>query len=131
MNVFFVFDDGSLQTPPLGGTILPGITRDSLLTLARSEGLTIREQPYSMDQWKKDAASGRLTEAFACGTAPVVTPIGRVASPEGERPPRPRETATSAPAATSAPRGSSREGTGAMCFCASTTCTRSARDRST
>ena len=84
MNVFFVFDDGSLQTPPLSGTILPGITRDSLMTLARAEGLTVREEPYSFDQWKQDAASGRLTEAFACGTAAVVTPIGRVRSPEGE-----------------------------------------------
>jgi branched-chain amino acid aminotransferase len=84
MNVFFVFADGSLQTPPLGGTILPGITRDSLMTLARAEGLTVREAPYAIDQWKADAASGRLIEAFACGTAAVVTPIGRVRSPEGE-----------------------------------------------
>ena len=84
MNVFFVFEDGTLQTPPLGGTILPGITRDSLMTLARSEGLTVREQPYAIDQWRADAQSGKLTEAFACGTAAVVTPIGRVASPDGE-----------------------------------------------
>ncbi|MEZ5815719.1 MAG: branched-chain amino acid aminotransferase [Hyphomicrobiaceae bacterium] len=84
MNVFFVFNDGSLQTPPLSGTILPGITRDSLMTLARSEGLTVREEPYSFGQWKADAQSGKLTEAFACGTAAVVTPIGKVASPEGE-----------------------------------------------
>ena len=84
MNVFFVFNDGSLQTPPLGGTILPGITRDSLMTLARSEGLTVREEPYAIDQWRADAQSGRLTEAFACGTAAVVTPIGRVVSPDGE-----------------------------------------------
>ena len=84
MNVFFVFDDGTLQTPPLSGTILPGITRDSLMTLARSEGLTVREAPYAIDQWRRDAQSGRLTEAFACGTAAVVTPIGRVAGPDGE-----------------------------------------------
>lgn len=84
MNVFFVFEDGSLQTPPLTGTILPGITRDSLMTLARAEGLTVREEPYSIDQWRKDAESGRLREAFACGTAAVVTPIGTVRSPEGE-----------------------------------------------
>jgi branched-chain amino acid aminotransferase len=84
MNVFFVFNDGSMQTPPLSGTILPGITRDSLMTLARAEGLTVREEPYSIDQWRTDAKSGRLTEAFACGTAAVVTPIGRVASPDGE-----------------------------------------------
>ncbi len=80
MNVFFVFDDGSIQTPPTGGTILPGITRDSLLTLACAEGVTVREQPYSIDQWQADARSGRLRESFACGTAAVVTPIGRVRS---------------------------------------------------
>ncbi len=84
MNVFFVFDDGSLQTPPLSGTILPGITRDSLMTLARAEGLTVREEPYAIDQWRSDARSGRLTEAFACGTAAVVTPIGSVKGPDGE-----------------------------------------------
>jgi branched-chain amino acid aminotransferase len=78
MNVFFVLDDGSIQTPPLTGTILPGITRESLLTLARAEGVAVREERYSLDEWKADAASGRLREAFACGTAAVVTPIGRV-----------------------------------------------------
>ncbi|WP_174273790.1 branched-chain amino acid aminotransferase [Sphingomonas bacterium] len=78
MNTFFVFEDGSLQTPPLGGTILPGVTRDSLLTLARDSGMTVREEPYAIDQWQADATSGRLRESFACGTAAVVTPIGRV-----------------------------------------------------
>jgi branched-chain amino acid aminotransferase len=84
MNMFFVFDDGSLQTPPLTGTILPGITRDCLITLAREQGIIVREEPYSIDQWRDDANSGRLTEAFACGTAAVVTPVGRVGSPDGE-----------------------------------------------
>jgi branched-chain amino acid aminotransferase len=84
MNVFFVFADGSLQTPPLTGTILPGITRDSILKLARAEGLTVREQPYAIDQWRSDAKNGKLTEAFACGTAAVVTPIGKVVDPSGE-----------------------------------------------
>ena len=83
MNLFFVFDDGSLQTPPLGGTILPGVTRDALITLARDEGLTVREEPYAIDQWRADAISGRLTESFACGTAAVVTPVGSVTSAEG------------------------------------------------
>lgn len=78
MNVCFVFEDGTLVTPPLSGTILPGITRDSLLTLARDEGLSVREERYSIDQWRADAESGRLREAFACGTAAVLTPIGRV-----------------------------------------------------
>jgi len=81
MNLYFVFDDGSLLTPPLSGTILPGITRNSLLTLAREEGLTVREEKYSIDQWRADAASGRLVESFACGTAAVVTPVGRVTDP--------------------------------------------------
>ena len=83
MNLFFVFDDGSIQTPPLGGTILPGITRDAVITLARDDGLTVREQPYAIDQWRADAQSGRLTESFACGTAAVVTPVGTVAGAEG------------------------------------------------
>ncbi len=83
MNVFFVFEDGSLQTPPLGGTILAGITRDSLIRLAQDEGLAVREEPYSIEQWQADAESGRLTEAFACGTAAVVTPIGSVKSADG------------------------------------------------
>jgi branched-chain amino acid aminotransferase len=84
MNIFFVFDDGSMITPPLGGTILPGITRSSLLTLAKDKGIKVSEERYSIEQWRKDAASGRLREAFACGTAAVVTPIGTVRSKQGE-----------------------------------------------
>ncbi len=84
MNVFFVMDDGSLVTPPLTGTILPGITRDAILTLARAEGRTVREERYSMDQWRADAASGKLREAFACGTAAVVAAIGKVKSAAGD-----------------------------------------------
>lgn len=84
MNIFFVFDDGSMCTPPLGGTILPGVTRSSLLTLAKDKGIKVREENYSYDQWKNDAKSGKLREAFACGTAAVVTPIGTVKAPEGE-----------------------------------------------
>jgi len=84
MNVFFAFADGSLLTPALSGTILEGVTRDSLIALARDEGLTVREDKYSLDQWRADAASGQLVEAFACGTAAVVTPIGKVAGHDGE-----------------------------------------------
>ena len=83
MNLFFVFDDGSVITPPLG-TILPGITRDSLMTLLRDEGLTVREEAYSIDQWRADATSGHLVETMACGTAAVVTSVGTVLGPEGE-----------------------------------------------
>lgn len=78
MNLFFVFDDGSLVTPPLDGTILAGITRDSLIELARDDGLNVREERYAIDAWRDDATSGRLTEAFACGTAAVITAIGQV-----------------------------------------------------
>lgn len=84
MNLFFVFRDGSIITPPLTGTILPGITRNSLIKLAREQGLEVREERYSIDQWRKDAQSGELVECFACGTAAVVTPVGRVASHDGE-----------------------------------------------
>lgn len=84
MNLYFVFDDGTLLTPELTGTILPGITRDSLLTLAREEGLTVTEGRYSIDQWREDAKSGRLVETFACGTAAVVTPVGKVSGRDGE-----------------------------------------------
>jgi branched-chain amino acid aminotransferase len=83
MNLFFLFDDGSLMTPPTDGTILEGITRDSVLTLARAQGLTVREERYAMDQWRADAESGRLVEVFACGTAAVVTPVGTVKSTQG------------------------------------------------
>ncbi len=80
MNIFFVMADGSLLTPPLGGTILPGITRASIMTLARERGMAIREERYSIDQWRADAASGAMREAFACGTAAVIAPIGTVIS---------------------------------------------------
>jgi branched-chain amino acid aminotransferase len=83
MNIFFVFDDGTLQTPPLSDTILHGVTRDCLIALARADGLTVREAPYAIEQWEADARSGRLVESFACGTAAVVTPIGKVSRPEG------------------------------------------------
>ncbi len=83
MNLFFVFDDGSIVTPSLG-TILPGITRDSILTLAREQGIAVREAPYAIDQWEADAKSGKLVETFACGTAAVVTPVGKVKSRNGE-----------------------------------------------
>jgi len=82
MNIFFVMADGSLVTPALTGTILPGITRASIIQLARDEGLTVREEAYSIDQWRSDAESGALAESFACGTAAVVTPIGKVAGPD-------------------------------------------------
>ena len=84
MNVFFVLDDGSLRTPPLSGTILPGITRASIIELAAREGIAVDESPYSFEAWQADAASGRVKETFACGTAAVVTAIGEVRHANGE-----------------------------------------------
>jgi len=84
MNVFFVLDDGSLVTPPLTGTILPGITRDSVIKLAGRAGRPVEERPVSLDEWREGSASGRIREAFACGTAAVITPIGAVRSLDGE-----------------------------------------------
>lgn len=84
MNVFFVMNDGSMVTPPLGGTILPGITRSSVITLAKEKGVRVDERPYSFEEWQKDAASGKLKEAFACGTAAVLAGIGRVRHADGE-----------------------------------------------
>lgn len=84
MNLFFLFDDGRLITPPLNGTILAGITRASVIELARARGRDVREEPYAVDQWREDATSGRLREVFACGTAAVIAPVGRVKSLAGD-----------------------------------------------
>ncbi|MHC5905183.1 branched-chain amino acid aminotransferase [Streptomyces sp. S6] len=75
MNVAFVYGD-RIVTPELTGSILEGITRDSLLQVARDLGYTAEEGVITLDQWREDARSGALTEVFACGTAAVVTPIG-------------------------------------------------------
>lgn len=83
MNIFFVMDDRSIVTPPLG-TILPGITRASIMKLASEAGYEVREEPYAFDQWQADAKSGRLREAFACGTAAVIAGIGTVKFAGGE-----------------------------------------------
>ncbi|WP_433433689.1 branched-chain amino acid aminotransferase [Nonomuraea sp. CA-141351] len=77
MNLFFVFGD-KLVTPALTGTLLPGITRDSILALAGDLGLEAEERLISIDEWQAGSESGELTEVFACGTAAVVTPVGSV-----------------------------------------------------
>jgi branched-chain amino acid aminotransferase len=78
MNVFVV-RDGRLLTPPLGGTILPGITRDSLLTLAREDGIACAEEDIALDDVLAGIERGEVTEVFASGTAAVVTAIGTLA----------------------------------------------------
>jgi branched-chain amino acid aminotransferase len=78
MNLYFVHADGTLVTPELTGTILEGVTRDSILTLAAERGLKVVERKVSIEVWKDGAESGDITEVFACGTAAVVTPVGRL-----------------------------------------------------
>lgn len=84
MNIMFVHQDGSITTPPLNGAILRGITRDSLLKLGRKMGLTMREEPIAIDDVFAGTASGDIVEAFACGTAAVVSPIGILRREAGE-----------------------------------------------
>jgi branched-chain amino acid aminotransferase len=87
MNLFFVFGSGTdarVVTPELTGSLLPGVTRKSLLQLASDFGHTVEERRISTEEWEKAAASGELTEVFACGTAAVITPVGRVKHADGE-----------------------------------------------
>ncbi|PZF86231.1 branched-chain amino acid aminotransferase [Jiangella anatolica] len=84
MNLYFVHANGSIVTPELTGTILEGITRDSILALAADRGYKVDERRFSIDEWREGVASGDITEVFACGTAAVVTPLGRLAWDGGE-----------------------------------------------
>ena len=86
MNLFFVYDDGSIVTPELGGSILPGITRASLLTLAEERGHKAVERRVSVDEWRTDVAAGHITEVFACGTAAVISSLDRLVWTDGELP---------------------------------------------
>jgi branched-chain amino acid aminotransferase len=77
MNVFFVMD-GVLVTPHLSGSILPGVTRDSCLQIAKSWGITVEERKVSAEEVFSAHAAGKLDEAFGSGTAAVVSPIGEL-----------------------------------------------------
>ena len=65
------------------GTLLPGITRDSILTVANDLGYRSEEVMISIDDWREGVASGEISEIFACGTAAVVSPIGCAKSAKG------------------------------------------------
>ncbi|MCQ4044433.1 branched-chain amino acid aminotransferase [Streptantibioticus rubrisoli] len=79
MNLYFVYGD-KIVTPELSGSLLPGITRLSLLQIAEDLGYEVAEGRISVDDWKNGNADGSLTEVFACGTAAVITPVGSVKS---------------------------------------------------
>ncbi len=78
MNLFVRIGD-ELSTAPLGDTILAGVTRDCVLTLAREMGLTVRERPISVRELVDANASGTLKEVFGTGTAAVISPVGELA----------------------------------------------------
>ena len=84
MNLYFVHDDGTVVTPSLSGSILEGITRDSIIELCGKLGHQVEERKFSIDEWREGVASGRITEVFACGTAAVVTPVGTLKWRGGE-----------------------------------------------
>ena len=86
MNLYFIKGSGkeaTVFTPKLTGTLLPGVTRDSILTVAKDLGYKVEEGMLSIDQWRDGVASGEITEIFACGTAAVVSPIGAAKSAQG------------------------------------------------
>jgi branched-chain amino acid aminotransferase len=86
MNLFFVYKDGAghkLVTPKLTGTLLAGVTRDSLLKLAGDLGYGVEERMVSVQDWEQGLKDGSLVEVFACGTAAVITPVGEVKSDAG------------------------------------------------
>jgi branched-chain amino acid aminotransferase len=77
MNMFFVIDD-EVITAPLTGSILAGITRDSVIRIVKDWGLKVKERLISIDEVVATATSGRLKEAFGTGTAAVISPVGQI-----------------------------------------------------
>jgi len=86
MNLYFVTGkgaDATVITPKLTGTLLPGITRDSILSVAADLGYKVDEVMLSVDDWRDGVTSREITEIFACGTAAVVSPVGQAKSAMG------------------------------------------------
>jgi branched-chain amino acid aminotransferase len=84
MNLFFVRADGSIVTPELTGTILEGVTRDAILTLAGELGHKVEERRVDIAEWRDGVRDGEVAEVFACGTAAVITPVGALRWRGGE-----------------------------------------------
>lgn len=84
MNLFFVYKDGHIATPALDGTILHGITRDSIITLLQDRGIKVEQRKVSLAEVREGVSSGEIVEVFACGTAAVVTPVGILKSENEE-----------------------------------------------
>ena len=77
MNIAFVYGGERIVTPPLTGSILPGVTRDSVVTLARDLGYEVVEEQIDVHDMLADVESGAITEVFGCGTAAVIAPVGK------------------------------------------------------
>jgi branched-chain amino acid aminotransferase len=78
MNICFVYDHKRIVTPPLTGSILPGVTRDSVLILGRDLGYEVEEKMVDVYEMLDDLRSGKITEVFGCGTAAVIAPVGKL-----------------------------------------------------
>lgn len=86
MNLYFVKGSGkgaTIFTPRLTGTLLPGITRDSILTVAQDLGYKVEEGMIDIDEWREGVSTGAITEIFACGTAAVIAGVGAAKSSRG------------------------------------------------
>lgn len=77
MNIMFVYDGKHIKTPALSGSILPGITRKSVIELGRSLGYEVSEEQLDVNNVLADIESGKITEVFGCGTAAVIAPVGK------------------------------------------------------
>jgi branched-chain amino acid aminotransferase len=82
MNVFIVQRDGTIATPELGDSILPGVTRASLIELARAEGHRVEERRIALDEVLSGFADGSISEIFGCGTAAVIFPVSGLRGPD-------------------------------------------------
>jgi branched-chain amino acid aminotransferase len=85
MNVMFKIN-GEIVTPALTGSILPGITRKSCIEVLKNEGYKVSERLLSIDELSEALESGTLEEAWGCGTAAVVSPIGELCYKEQKYP---------------------------------------------
>lgn len=86
-NICFLETQGDvivLRTPELTGSLLDGVTRDSILTLARDRGYEVREEPCVFDEIIADIEAGKIGEVFSCGTAVTISPIGTIVTPESK-----------------------------------------------
>ena len=84
MNICFVYGGKKIVTPPLTGSILPGVTRDSVIKLGRDLGYEVEEKMIDVNEMLQDVQSGRISEIFGCGTAAVIAPVGRLGYKDSE-----------------------------------------------